>query len=1024
MKLPSAPARMILPALLIGCLLAPPLKAAITGQWDFESGDLSATIGQPIQYRDLNTESGTQFGTTGQGEFASVPDIDGEPAMVMRFPKTDPESGGYFVPNGAAPNAEGIFVNRYTIIMDVLFPAASSDRKRALVQTDSGGDADFFVDAGNGLGAAGFAGSIQPDTWHRIALAVDQSANTVAKFIDGVKVGDETLSGGLDGRWALEAFFWLFQDDDGETESGYLNSLQFRDEKLDDGLIAALGGPAAAGILTGPPPNPYVSQLLPSPESSRIPGRSTVGPRPLIQAILIDGQSALVTDSVVLEFDGAAVVASVNKVAGTTTVSFTPPDYLEPLSTHTVRVSFADDGGTPGSAQWQFVVGDYIALEPGSGAPLGSANTPGFQVRTFQAPDDAVLQNPNSLLRAIRQVNGTLLDASGMPVPNVAVPGPDTGGSYGVDGVINFEVTPVTWGNFPGDLNFPGIPGSEGSISNFTTEVIAFLELEEGAHRIGVSVSTDRADANDDDGFTLFAGANPRSALARVIGVFANNVAGNEATFNNNEFNFIAPTEGIYGFRLVHYQTGRGASLEWYSVDPLTGDKILVNDPGDSRAIAAWRVSTAPASNTPYVAEVSPRPDVLGVDPAEPIQVLVLDLQTALDPDTIEMWFNGAEVAADVDSDNGRTTIEYAPPAQRMETNNVIRLVYADTTGALFTNEWQFITVAGSGDQFTVTGQWDFDGADLVATVGQDLEYFDGATGQTSANTAFGTTTAFGIPDIAGQPANVMSVPGDLSNQIGYIMRHGIGPNGGGTLVNQYTLVMDVYWANAGPGFGSLVNYDTSNTSDGDIFFRVGDGGFGQGQNGYEGNTVMEVGRWHRVAFAVDLGATTPVVTKFLDGRKHSDWTLGQGLDGRRAMPEFAVLFGDNGDERIACYVNSIQVRTGKLPDGDIAALGGPSAAGIPRVIPPNHVTGQWDFNGGNLAATIGRDLEYFDGAAGQTSANTEFGTTTGLGVGDIADEPANVMFVPGDLSNQIGYIMRHGIAPNGGGTLVNQYTL
>jgi hypothetical protein len=269
-----------------------------------------------------------------------------------------------------------------------------------------------------------------------------------------------------------------------------------------------------------------------------------------------------------------------------------------------------------------------------------------------------------------------------------------------------------------------------------------------------------------------------------------------------------------------------------------------------------------------------------------------------------------------------------------------------------------------------------------------------------------------------------MSVPGDLNNQIGYIMRHGIGPNGGGTLVNQYTLIMDVYWANAGPGFGSLVNYDTSNTSDGDIFFRVADGGFGQGENGYEGNTVMEVGRWHRVAIAVDLAAPAPVVTKFLDGRKHSDWTLGQGLDGRRAMPEFAVLFGDNGDERIAAYVNSIQVRTGKLPDGDIAALGGPSADGIPRVIPPNHVTGQWDFNGGNLAATIGRDLEYFDGAEGQTSANTEFGTTTGLGVGDIAGEPADVMFVPGDLSNQIGYIMRHGIAPNGGGTLVNQYTL
>jgi hypothetical protein len=76
------------------------------------------------------------------------------------------------------------------------------------------------------------------------------------------------------------------------------------------------------------------------------------------------------------------------------------------------------------------------------------------------------------------------------------------------------------------------------------------------------------------------------------------------------------------------------------------------------------------------------------------------------------------------------------------------------------------------------------------------------------------------------------------------------------------------------------------------------------------------------------------VVTKFLDGVKHSDWTLGQALDGRRAMPEFSVLFGDNGDERIAAYVNSIQVRSVKLSDAELEFLGGPTAAGIPVVIP------------------------------------------------------------------------------------------
>jgi hypothetical protein len=100
----------------------------------------------------------------------------------------------------------------------------------------------------------------------------------------------------------------------------------------------------------------------------------------------------------------------------------------------------------------------------------------------------------------------------------------------------------------------------------------------------------------------------------------------------------------------------------------------------------------------------------------------------------------------------------------------------------------------------SIAGQWDFEAKNLAATIGKPLEYLDGPDGLTKTGTEFGTTTDLGISDIDGVPANVMKVPGDLKREIGYIMRHGIAPNGGGTLVNQYTLIMDIYVDTSGPG--------------------------------------------------------------------------------------------------------------------------------------------------------------------------------------------------------------------------------
>jgi hypothetical protein len=336
--------------------------------------------------------------------------------------------------------------------------------------------------------------------------------------------------------------------------------------------------------------------------------------------------------------------------------------------------------------------------------------------------------------------------------------------------------------------------------------------------------------------------------------------------------------------------------------------------------------------------------------------------------------------------------------------------------------------------QSTASGQWDFEFGDLGASVGSNLAYFDpefdGPTGTNANLTTFGTCSALSVGLINGVDAKIVQVPGDLTRKIGYIMTHRIAPNGGGTRVNQYTLIIDVMVNNAGPGAASLLQTSdpVSNGDDGDLFWQGNQ--FGQGTDGYIGKGTFTPLVWHRVIAAYDEAASTPVVTKYVDGIKQHDWTANQGLDApRRTLLPTAILFGDGDqDERRIMWVKSIQIRSGKLSDAQCAALGAPDGKPIPVVVPGTTVSGQWDFNFGDLSANIGKPLTYFDptfdGPTGTNANLTTFGTCTALTVDNVNSIDANIVRVPGDLTRKIGYVMDHGIAPNGGGTRVNQYTL
>ena len=685
-----------------------------------------------------------------------------------------------------------------------------------------------------------------------------------------------------------------------------------------------------------------------------------------------------------------------------------------------------------------------VLLPASAALPTNSVSNPGFVIRTAQASTNFVVAN--SSLRASRQINGLLTDLGGTTISNIAIPGPNPLGAYYTDFTVGFELNAsfvdiremngnVLFSQFSSEPFF-GIPGDEGLTTQFADESVALVVLTAGTHTLAISTGADRTDVNDDDGYAVFVGANPRDISATKIAEFQRAGA---AAFSGNQHveNLIevtAPVTGAYPFRILHWNQSRGSSLHFYIYDINSGQRALIND-SSFPSPRAYRNSSIAVFNSSYVGDVTPVPGSAGNSSAAPIIATLLDgATTMVNTNSIQLSLNGSVVAATRTKTGNKTVIRFNPDPGRADVNNAMRLVFSDSAGASYTNTWAFTIVTAGGSSTMVTGQWDFEFGSLGATVGTALQYFDpifdGPSGNSGNKTLFGTTTALGVPNINGQIANVMRVPGDLTRKIGYVMNHGISPNGGGTRVNQYTLIMDVFVDTTGSGAASLLNISdpVNNADDGDLFWQGNN--FGQGGNGYIGTGQFTAGAWHRVVAAYDEAATPPVVTKYVDGIKQDDWTANQGLDAaRRALLPTAILFGDGDqDERRTMWVNSIQIRAGKLSDAEMVALGGPEACGIPAVIPQSTVTGQWDFERGNLSASVGKALQYFDpafdGPTGTNANLTTFGTCSSLGIALVNGVDANIMQVPGDLTRKIGYVMTHGISPNGGGTRVNQFTL
>ena len=267
-------------------------------------------------------------------------------------------------------------------------------------------------------------------------------------------------------------------------------------------------------------------------------------------------------------------------------------------------------------------------------------------------------------------------------------------------------------------------------------------------------------------------------------------------------------------------------------------------------------------------------------------------------------------------------------------------------TGAVTGDVWSFTTRITSAAVY----EWNFANGDLSPALGNGiLAYADGAA--TSNLTTFGTTDGAMVPHIGGKPAKFLHGPGFTSTGNGYHATFtGSGPNGGGTYINQFTMMFDVLLP--GPvNWFPFFNTNPGNANDAD-FYVNSSGALGIGVIGYSSPQIIAGNTWSRVAFAADL--TAGVVAYYLNG--NPVFTGSASLDGRHSLysnldagPDL-LLFNEGDASGVYThefYLSSFFFTDRTMPNAEILALGSPKAHGI--LVPPPPINVSIDLEADNV---------------------------------------------------------------------------
>ena len=275
----------------------------------------------------------------------------------------------------------------------------------------------------------------------------------------------------------------------------------------------------------------------------------------------------------------------------------------------------------------------------------------------------------------------------------------------------------------------------------------------------------------------------------------------------------------------------------------------------------------------------------------------------------------------------------------------------------------------------TKLGLWKFDDPSnlLKAEIGQPLQLV-------------GTQLSVNGPETENKATKL-----DLGSYLN--MTNGILPNGGGVLVNEYSLQIDFSIPEAGK-WHAFFQTDPANASDADLFTNTSNN-IGTQSTTYSTDAI-QANTWYRMVVTVKNGEFFKV---FINGELWLD-AAGNDIDGRFALSNNLLLFADNDGGDGTIYCSELAIWEVALTEQEVTDLGSDPTNRLPEKV------GMWKFDDAiNIGkATIGEDLiptGTINSVGGP--ANNNYAAAIGLGSY---------------------FEMNHGIYGNGDGFMVNEYTL
>lgn len=500
--------------------------------------------------------------------------------------------------------------------------------------------------------------------------SVFEGGNARANPRLSVQVNGQSISG-------AESTAHYIRHSNGHSESSGSLVTILNDLKVDDVVTVSVQREGNGGIVTAPEDG--MVSLIYRESYSAGEGETSAPKIASFEGLGIDGFSAKL-ENFGLSVDAATLKAKVNGAdaeikssteEGATMITYAFPTIPEPLSKHDVNLSFSDSAGNAHSLDLTFAITvNYKGIPAGFASNSVDMDKRGFianvsQISTVQTEGPNNIHGGN-IAGAEKQLAGEYLNPNDLddndnprPYLNEADPEAWEGWTIiptDVEGVINWNQDEGGQaGAFGDEQTIPQIPGWGDSSDGIVAEILTYLELERGFHQLGV---------NSDDGFSLSFGPNPKDVLGVVAGQFNGNRGASDTLFN-----IVVPEDGLYPARLLWWEGGGGANIEFFSIK--NGRKILVNS-DDPDAIKAYRSGKA----APYISRVHP-----GGELSQTIEIDITNGDDSVDKTSVSTKLNGEALDAKVTSTDTGVTISYDHGDYITAGSHTVELTYKESNG-------------------------------------------------------------------------------------------------------------------------------------------------------------------------------------------------------------------------------------------------------------------------------------------------------------------------------------------------------